>query len=147
MSNYKYLREIIEKIAEKGKIPKEDIADVMHYARGSSDRIRDVDNYINNPLLENVRNKQSLNDYISELEWDRGAEDYYDTSLGDYSNVSAAIHNKYNKYIPIRQRIKEREDILMDLLHTNRNNEEKAKLYEALLERLENHPLYSERRY
>ena len=142
MSNYKYLREIIEKIAEKGKVPKEDIADTMQYARSNSDRIKDVDNYVNNPLLEDVRNKQSLNDYISVLEQDLGGQDDY----GDRF-VSVPIHNKYNKYMPIRRIIQEREDILMELLRTNRNDEEKSKIYETLLEQLENNPLYNERSY
>lgn len=148
MSNYKYLREIIEKIAEKGKIPKNEIADTMNYARSKSSRIKDVDHYINNPLLEDVRNKKSLDDYISEIERrDLAAEFDYGDDLGYYSDVDAPTHNKYNKYIPIRKRINEREEVLMKMIRANRENEEKAKLYEALLERLEKHPLYDERNY
>lgn len=150
MSNYKYLREIIEKIAEKGKVPKEDIADTMNYIRTKSSRIKDADHYINNPLLEdNMRNKYSLDDFVSEMDNRdlRYISSYTNEAPSFYSNVDAPTHNKYNKYMPIRKRINEREEVLMNLIHLNRENEEKAKLYEALLERLENHPLYNERNY
>ena len=64
-----------------------------------------------------------------------------------YSNVDALTHNRYNKYMPIRKRINERDEVLMKMIRAHREDEEKSKIYEALLERLEKHPLYDERSY
>lgn len=153
MSNYRYIRDIIEKIAEKGNVPKEDIADTMKYARMDSNRIRDVDEYVNNRLRYPHEAEKDLKTFLEDSAFGRGEDAYLDTLAGDDPEygVSLPTHNKYNKYLPIRSRIEERENVLAQLINDNSpdyryaGNPKKAQLYEALLERLKEHPLYDER--
>lgn len=138
MSNYRYLREIIEKIAERGNVPKSYIPEATKWARSDPALVKAVDDYINkgkravrfNPKVDN------LYDYLEQADADLVRNRYNTETVEDILEDRKNTYNKYAKYVQANKRPKIKQDILEQYMQFSDEDSDTYKKASELLEQL-----------
>lgn len=126
MSNYSYLRQVIENLMQKGNVPDKVKARTLKLVRSNSKAIKTTKDYLKSPY-------STLYDDL--------IEHWYDIpgGIGNPNKYYAPSHNKYGKYMPAAKRLKVKEDMLNELIDINKpNSQDVKKLSKSELESLMN---------
>lgn len=135
MSNYRYLRDIIEKIAEKGNLSKDYIPETTRWARSDPELVKAVDDYINKGKRSVRFNSKADNlyDYLEQVENDLDRNRYNIETAEDILEDRKNTYNKYAKYVQANKRPQYKQDILEQyLLHADENSDTYKKASELL---------------
>ena len=138
MSNYRYLRNIIEKIAEKGNVSKYNISETMGLARSAPELVKAVDDYVNKGKRAVRYNNytDNLYDYLIQAENEMYHDRRITDSIEDILENQKNTYNKYAKYVRSDLRPQYKQEILEDYVKYSDEDSDRYKKASELLKQL-----------